>query len=96
MNKYAEMSDTDINKLVAKKQHGYSMFRFDYCNDPAGAWPIILEYKIGIDTSGIKGDEDKVWWAELIFDVYGDNHYAEDNNPLRAAMIVYLMLDGEI
>ena len=67
----------------------------DYCNNPSDAWPIILEYKIGIDTIGFKGGEDRVWWAELTFDEYGDYHYAEDKNPLRAAMIVYLMMEDK-
>jgi len=98
MSKYAEMSDFEINKLVAERIGLYAadnIFLADYCNNPLAAWPIILEYKIGINTIGIKGDEDRVWWAELTFDVYGDNHYAEDKNPLRAAMIVYLMMEDE-
>ena len=120
MSKYEEMSDFEINKLVAllierlglltyivtfndsdevvhlcEEDGLYSMIpiaHFDPCNNPADAWPIILEYKIGIDTIGFKGGEDRVWWAELTFNEYGDHHYAEDKNPLRAAMIVYLML----
>ncbi len=111
MSKYTEMSDFEINKLVAESFGLKVLFtnsglgrvyldnedqsKFDPCNNPSDAWPIILEYKIGIDTSGIKGDEDRLWWAELTFDVYGDNHYAEDKNPLRAAMIVYLMMGDE-
>ena len=113
MSKYSEMSDFEINKLVAEKLglkikclanvvmtsdktcYYQTCIETDYCNNPSDAWPIILEYKIGIDTIGIKGDEDRVWWAELTFDVYGDNHYAEDKNPLRAAMIVYLMMEDE-
>ncbi len=99
MSKYTEMSDFEINKLVAERL-GYTykqfkIFKLDYCNNPKDAWPIILEYKIGINTSGIKGDEGRLWWAELTFDGYGDNHYAEDKNPLRAAMIVYLMMGDE-
>ena len=96
MSKYEEMTDFEINKLVGERRGLYiadNIFLADFCNNPLAAWPIILEYKIGIDTIGFKGGEDRVWWAELTFNEYGDHHYAEDKNPLRAAMIVYLMLE---
>ena len=86
----------DKFEIIVINDEANKFRQFDPCNNPTDAWPIILEYKIGINTIGIKGDEDRVWWAELTFDVYGDNHYAEDKNPLRAAMIVYLMMEGEL
>ena len=75
---------------------------FDYCNNPADAWPIIVANKISIvsldnkwiaapvDTviDGITGDSEVCFYAssDAVFDV----------NPLRAAMIVFLMMqDGE-
>ena len=90
------MSDQVINKLVAERlgytYKQFTFFKLDYCNKPSDAWPIILENKIGIDTIGFKGGEERVWWAELAYDEYGSNHYAEHENPLRAAMIVFLMM----
>lgn len=71
---------------------------FDPCNNPADAWPIIVGNKISIvsldnkwiaapvDTviDGVTGDSDVCFYAssDAVFDV----------NPLRAAMIVFLMM----
>ncbi len=54
----------------------------DYCNNPADAWPIIVENEISIN-----------YWrhGRLEADRYGI-HTVEDKNPLRAAMIVFLMM----
>lgn len=71
---------------------------FDYCNNPADAWPIIVGNKISIvsldnkwiaapvDTviDGITGD------SEVCF--YASYDAVSDVNPLRAAMIVFLMI----
>lgn len=68
----------------------------DYCNNPADAWPIIVGKQISL-ISRCANDE---WKAQLhlgrddIFDSYAS---CWDNNPLRAAMIVFLMMkDGEL
>ncbi|EOV9009448.1 MULTISPECIES: phage protein NinX family protein [Cronobacter] len=55
---------------------------FDPCNNPADAWPIIVENKISISNGGAER-----WTAN---DVGIDNLY-KDKNPLRAAMIVFLL-----
>lgn len=71
---------------------------FNPCNNPADAWPIIVANKISIasldnkwiaapiDTViyGITGDSDVCFYAssDAVFDA----------NPLRAAMIVFLMM----
>ncbi len=88
MSKYEEMSDTDINKLVAEKLGLYvadNIFMADYCNNPLGAWPIILENKINIAFAA-SSDESQ---ASAGF------YCCMDKNPLRAAMIVYLMMEDE-
>ena len=57
----------------------------DYCNNPADAWPIIVEHRINIE-----------WheWKNGIFRPYALNNETMkscyDTNPLRAAMIVFL------
>ncbi|MDZ7554486.1 phage protein NinX family protein [Cronobacter sakazakii] len=57
--------------------------KFDPCNNPADAWPIILSKRIGV----VPGTASDKWAA----------HYCNwdiaiaDTNPLRAAMIVFLM-----
>mgnify|MGYP001205773655 CR=1 FL=1 len=60
-------------------------WQFDPCNDPSDAWPIIVENKIGLQFIGVEatcgGDISR---SEVAV--------SSDKNPLRAAMIVYLMM----
>ena len=56
----------------------------DYCNNPADAWPIIMGNRITLMPAS-KGDK----WMSQAFD------YAiadVSTNPLRSAMIVFLMM----
>lgn len=56
----------------------------DYCNNPADAWPIIFSSRIGI-APGTATDK----WAAH----HGDwDICMADENPLRAAMVVFLMM----
>ena len=95
MNTYKSMSDFEINKLVANKlglfvvavaQDGIIVsgksLSIDYCNNPSDAWPIVVENKIGI-----KHFNRGSWQAHC----QGDE-VVHDENPLRAAMTVYLMM----
>lgn len=74
----------------------------DYCNNPADAWPIIVENGIslvkarswwvsaatGFGYEGFFGDDDSCY--------YGRSTWFECGNPLRAAMVVFLMMkEGE-
>lgn len=69
----------------------------DYCNNPADAWPIIVGKKlslINVDDKWLCVPED-----EPIDGVTGDSVHmiysgdgVEHENPLRAAMIVFLMM----
>ena len=104
---YSKLSDAEINKLVALSKGAYEVaeglfvddvrryqfhppknkgeqnFFFDPCNNPADAWPIITANFIAIvpimNGWCASSDED----AEL---------YYAHKNPLRAAMIVFLMM----
>lgn len=60
---------------------------FDPCNNPADAWPIIVENKINIEWHEWKGGEFKPYALnnETMKSGY-------DDKPLRAAMIVFLMM----
>lgn len=108
---YEKLSDFEINKLIAVKlvpngcivinesprsdsevvvttENGEGCTKnsyVDYCNNPSDAWPIIKSNHINI---GWAGDEE--WFARTV-------HTAKvfDANPLRAAMIVYLMMKDE-
>ncbi|UIW10239.1 protein of unknown function DUF2591 [Flyfo siphovirus Tbat1_6] len=101
---YSKMSDFEINKRVfSLVMNGRDWNRqgsgvFDFCNNPADAWPIIVDNKISIvsldnkwiaapvDTviDGITGDSDVCFYAS------SDSVF--DTNPLRAAMIVFLVM----
>jgi hypothetical protein len=63
---------------------------FNPCNNAADSWPIIAQNKISI-YAAILGDSRGEWGAEASF----TEHYHFHDNPLRAAMIVFLMMqDG--
>lgn len=108
MKDYSKMSDFEVSGYVSMHEHGFSWIEFDdamashvkcgnggspgfaivevkdYCNNPSDAWPIIKRNHINI---GWAGDEE--WLARTV-------HTGKvfDANPLRAAMIVYLMMTG--
>lgn len=64
---------------------------FDPCNNPSDAWPIIFENEIAIIPPVSNGTNG--WKAERFFPKNcGKLIDAIDKNPLRAAMIVYLMM----
>lgn len=57
----------------------------DYCNNPADAWPIITASMISIRPVGNNG---QLWEASGMDGMKADY----DKNPLRAAMVVFLMM----
>lgn len=63
----------------------------DYCNNPADAWPIITENNISLifdNPSSVMATSNCVGW-------HSDEEppiHSSSNNPLRAAMIVFLMM----
>lgn len=62
----------------------------DYCNTPADAWPIIVENKIMLSPH-CANDE---WKAQIYLgreDIFDNYASAWHKNPLRAAMVVFLM-----
>lgn len=66
---------------------------FDPCNNPAEAWPIIVGYDISLNSYG------SAWEASFEHDApigaFGTDEIVtsgyEHRNPLRAAMIAFLM-----
>jgi hypothetical protein len=63
----------------------------DYCNNPSDAWPIIVES--GISMIRVQGSDYCGMHAGLSFrDGMTSDHAYHSENPLRAAMIVYLMM----
>lgn len=84
--KAEELTDRDINHLVYQACGGFSKALPDYCNDPAYSWPIIFENEISI---GVNESEFGFNWIAASTT---DDHLCNHDNPLRAAMIVYLKL----
>ena len=78
---------------------------FDFCNNPAKAWPILFKNLIGIEPLYQFDDEDEETsggihpdgeWEACHVRNNGIAFRSEHCNPLRAAMIVYLMMqEGE-
>lgn len=105
MKDYASMSDQQINREVQKltgigcmSGNGVLIIAdgrwrtFAPCNNPADAWPIITENKISIYAMS-ETDARGKWGAEAF---YPSEAYHFNDNPLRAAMIVFLMMkEGE-
>ncbi|ENL7677776.1 DUF2591 family protein [Enterobacter hormaechei] len=60
----------------------------DYCNNPADAWPIITANKISIYAMS-EADKRGGWGAEAF---HPNDAYSFNDNPLRAAMVVFLMM----
>lgn len=104
MNKYSDKSDFEINKAVAEIYlHGKYLLSeenqevyfggmdggdflpngyFDPCNDPADAMPIINEYGISL----VYQDR------QFQFATNDGNIECSISNPLKAAMIIFLMM----
>lgn len=104
---YSKLSDFEINKLVAKHEGvrgfncenvgGGSALKFsnwkelDYCNNPADAWPIIAENRITVMIDDTTND----WSAAVVQDFCDSSAFKFSNchkNPLRAAMVTFLMM----
>ena len=101
---YEEMSDLQINLLVASaigvdaaensgvvfgavKHEGDNVVSVigvvDYCNNPSDAMPILIEMKIGF--KWVNGS----CTASSVMRGY---HESTSDSPLRAAMVVFLMM----
>lgn len=103
MTDYAALSDFEINKAVAEKlkmviDGNYfnssaipagltgdgDIKPFDPCNNPADAWPIIDHNNIDIQF--------RTSMLNPVPMAKNGDKYSIDENPLRAAMIVFLMM----
>lgn len=99
---YSKLSDFEINCEVAKANewtsksfaHEIHSGKWNPCQNPADAWPIITENNISIildnptmpcATSNVRD----------LFEISASLSYVAYDNPLRAAMIVFLMMQEE-
>lgn len=85
---YDKLSDEALNVKVKNLIFGdswqkeYALSKWDF-NNPSDTWPIIVENKINIDFQ--YGEWPAAEYSEYIY---------TDKNPLRAAMIVFLLMNG--
>lgn len=90
---YSKMSDFEINCRVHSEVmeiSGLDSFKAkDYCNNPADAWQIIVNNSISLECIVVNRHE-KTWRAQ--FKTAYVKHRVNHKNPLRAAMIVFLMM----
>ncbi len=65
----------------------------DFCNNPNDAWPIIFDTGISLESDDIFNESHKA--GVSIWAAYNPerSHY-HHTNPLRAAMITFLMMKG--
>jgi len=102
---YSKLGNEQISELIEKRLKVDPWINTEnryhnYCGNPSDAWPIIASRKISL----VYDPDIKKWEASVIVGKYPDaketleayalktiNHY--DYNPLRAAMIVYLMME---
>lgn len=79
---YSKLSDIEIDTMVSKICS--PEFHRNYCNNPADAWQIIEKNLLSMTPVVFHGKAN--WIASR------DIHAHHDTNPLRAAMIVFLMM----
>lgn len=83
-------------KCGNERSPGFAMIEVpDYCNNPSDAWPIILENEISLIDPELCGSIPD-WCAVKFIPEYGvKNVEVYHKNPLRAAMIVFLMMQEQ-
>lgn len=77
-----------------RDSNGMFYFERDYCNNPSDAWPLIESNLICLMADVFCEPQDGGKW--IAQPAYGWQHErVRNDNPLRAAMIVYLMMKDE-
>ena len=94
MKDYSAMSDFEINLAVGKIAS--PNFLRNYCDNPADAWIIITGNKISIIHDGGENEYtacDGFKFESGCWDLASTpEHYHTHTNPLRAAMVTFLMM----
>lgn len=94
---YSEMSDHQINVLVAKALDGHADDKFpvqrrlqvfDPCNSWADGGPIIHKGKFSLEM-----DNTEAFWICTGFSENEPPFMENHENPLRAGMVVFLMMN---
>lgn len=94
MKNYEEMSDFEINCRVhaeIMQISGLNSFKAkDYCSNPSYAWPIIIDNHMSIECVTVNRHA-------FTYRVYHSASFTKSTheNPLRAAMIVFLKMNED-
>ena len=83
----SQRSDSEV---VVKTENGEGCTKnsyADYCNNPSDAWPVITANRINVYAS--EGPDFMPWMAGC------GGFMASNKKPLRAAMIVFLMMQEQ-
>ena len=80
------LKDGEFNEVMVRGP--LKIGGFDPCNNPADAWSIITANKISIYAMGESNGRGE-WGAAA---TYPNESYHFNDNPLRATMIVFLMM----
>ncbi|MFG6654985.1 phage protein NinX family protein [Scandinavium sp. M-37] len=85
------MSDERRYEFEKPKNKQGNKFYFDPCNSIADAWPIIAKHRISIEFDGDHSTEPQTTWCHTSnLDRTCGTDYQK--NPLRAAMITFLLM----
>lgn len=91
-----EIAKNQFDRDAVQVRDGNAWYMFEPCDNPVDAWPIILKNQIGMWTH----PEYEPLWSARFNKVSGYKNdmpvieyvVHQHKNPLRAAMIVYLMM----
>ena len=84
MNKFDNVDDSEINARVHAILCCVDSEIPDYCVDPSFSWPVIEKYRLNIYPS--EGPDFMPWVAAK------NAIIVTDKRPLRAAMVLFLLL----
>lgn len=87
-DEYGSPYRLDPCAMSAYSGRDFDEVEFDPCNNPADAWPIIIWSMISLCANRMPNGDEK-WFAMGPGEIYMQ---AAHKNPLRAAMIVFLMM----
>ena len=82
---FHKLSDDVWDRELSLKVWNLLAEKYDYCNNPSDAWPIIIENRITLTPY----DNEKDGW----FATTDTSFFVDHMNPLRAAMIVFLIMN---
>lgn len=81
-----------LRKITSNRKHWKI---YDPCNSPSDAWPIITKNRISIEFDGDNSTEPQTTWCHTanLNRTCGTNY---QKNPLRAAMITFLLMQEQV